>query len=102
VFLGIDHAHGKHEDPPPEPVLFETMVLGESEYACKASKACTIAEARENHARWLRVLHAEAAGLQSDEARADPSIEDLMGMLGLLLQAGPPPEDNGRHNGAVL
>jgi hypothetical protein len=96
VFLGIDHAHGRHNEPPPPPLLFETMVRGESVHADKASKACTIAEARENHARWLRVLQAEAAGQQSPEATADPGLEDLLGMLQMLLQM-PSPEENGKR-----
>jgi hypothetical protein len=98
VFLGIDHAHNRYDDPPPPPVLFETMIFGDSDYADKASRACTVAEARENHARWLRVLQAEAAGLPSDETQADPSLEDLIGMLGMLLQmTAPPPESNAKH-----
>jgi hypothetical protein len=84
---GPGDGHRSHDDPPPPPVLFETMVLGESDHAGKASKARTLTEARQNHARWLRVLQAEANGLPSDEAQADPSLEELFGLLGLLLEA---------------
>jgi hypothetical protein len=96
VFLGVDHGP-RRQDPPAPPILFETMVRGESDHAGKASKACTVTQARDNHARWLRVLQAEAAGLQSPEARADPGLEELFGLLGLLLQAPPPEENNARH-----
>ncbi len=85
VFLGFD-CHTR--EPDELPALYETMVWGESVYLNRKSMARTVQEARENHARWMRVLQAEALGQNSEEAVADPDLNDLLGMLGFLLQSG--------------
>jgi hypothetical protein len=86
VFLGFDAGHRDADDRPPR--LFETMVRGESIYSDKKSAAANVQEARENHARWVRVLQAEAEGKASDEAHADLGLEDLLAMLGLAIEHG--------------
>jgi hypothetical protein len=95
VFLGLD---ARESDPPR---IFETLVQGDSIYCGKYSRAASIAEAREHHARWVRVLQAEAQGQASEEYQADMGIEEMVGLLGLLLHASKS-EDGGKQLREVL